>query len=41
MKKFNLEIVRINPRAKEDGKGLVIQVPIPGFCKKPGASSRV
>ncbi len=36
IEKFNLEIVRINPRAKEDGKGLVIQVSDPGLLQETG-----
>ncbi len=36
VEKFNLEIVRINPKAKEDGKGLVIQVSDPGLLQETG-----
>ena len=36
IEKFNLEIVRINPKAKEDGKGLVIQVSDPRLLQETG-----
>ena len=36
IERFNLEIVRINPQAKEDGKGLVLQVTDPRLLDETG-----